>query len=109
MTTLDTERQVFTQCTNAITAFNVNEIQSADLSLILDAPSALSGVLFVSATYETLSQQKDAIYAFSLGTNLDSAQSFDIITPISYIDFGVDPSVKVVKNNDTLFILEVDN
>jgi len=79
------------------------------IAIALDSPNNLRGILFVSAIYRNLDQAKDALYAFSFKASLSEfnpIKAFSIVTPKSYIDLGVDPTVKIVQDNGVFFVLE---
>jgi len=81
------------------------------LAVTLDSANALRGIAFISAKYQAPDQIKDALFAVSFRISLSEfvpIKAFTIVTPKALIDFGVDPNVRLVSNNGTIFVLEVN-
>jgi len=109
LTNLHTSTQVSTQCTDKITAFDIHQIQSGNLAIALDSTNNVRGIAFISAMFPAADQTKEALFAFSFRISLSQffpIKAFTIVNPKSLIDFGVDPNVRLVLNNGTLFVLE---
>ena len=92
--------------------FLLNEIQSARLSVILDSNNNIRGAIFISAIYARFGIIKNAIFAYTLKGSLEeknsAEESFSITPCNTYIDFGIDPDVKLIEYNNTVFVLEVN-
>jgi len=109
LTNLATSTQISTQCTDKITAFDIHQIENGNLAVTLDSANALRGIAFISAKYQAPDQIKDALFAVSFRISLSEfvpIKAFTIVTPKALIDFGVDPNVRLVSNNGTIFVLE---
>ena len=110
LTNLHTSTQVSTQCTDKITAFDIHQIQTGNLAIALDSTNSVRGIAFISAMYPSADQTKEALFAFTFRISLSQfvpIKAFTIVNPKSFIDFGVDPNVKLVLNDGTLYVLEV--
>ena len=101
---------MYSETTKEDLPFDFEAVSSMTLSAVLDSSNNLRAALFVSASFSNLGDQKYGLYVFTINASLstdEKEQFFSYLKPQTYIDFGIDPDVRLISNNGTIFLLEV--